>query len=221
MPKILQFRPKDNKKTKKILTIFAENATPNKMPVINKTLTDREKAAITFVFHTPGATWKQAYIIADERSTAEAGKSKYINTQVSRWRNLDKVQNYIKYLHAIQYERDQEQKQRYKKELEKEIEKEIEENEETQGNKDSGGNEGRRRSGRGAVDYSDPNERRQLYNRIITEAKCDPKTQLDAAKLIEQTQRDDRQAAQERRQVAAYLPQRCYNCPLYLDKKFK
>lgn len=65
------------------------------------------------------------------------------------------------------------------------------------------------------IDYNDPEARRNLYNTIIAEAADDPKTQLDAAKIIEQTQRDDKQAARERKTVVFFTPARCHNCELY------
>ena len=71
------------------------------------------------------------------------------------------------------------------------------------------------------IDYNNPEARRQLYNRIISEAADDPKTQLDAAKLIEQTQRDDRQAAQDNRVQRVYLPESCDMCPLYQKARAK
>ena len=65
------------------------------------------------------------------------------------------------------------------------------------------------------VDYSDPKNRQRLYNEIIATAKDDPKTRLDAAKVFEQVQRDDREAAKAQKQSRVYLPLACHDCPLY------
>ena len=65
------------------------------------------------------------------------------------------------------------------------------------------------------IDYYDPANQRTQINRIIAESDDDPKTQLDAIKTIQQTQRDDKQAARDQKQVRSYLPLRCESCPLY------
>ena len=48
--------------------------------------------------------------------------------------------------------------------------------------------------------------------RIIAESSDDPKTQLDAIKAIQQTQRDDRQAAKDSQIQRFYTPIQCRDC---------
>jgi len=75
------------------------------------------------------------------------------------------------------------------------------------------------RSGR--IDYYNPENQRKQINRIIEQAADDPKTQLDAIKAIQQTQRDDRQAAKDNQIQRFYSPLRCHKCPLYQRRKAK
>lgn len=64
------------------------------------------------------------------------------------------------------------------------------------------------------VDYSDPANRKRLYNEVIRDASDDPKTRLDAAKVFEQIQRDDRQAAKDSQIQRFYTPLACRDCPI-------
>ena len=66
----------------------------------------------------------------------------------------------------------------------------------------------------GSVDYTRPEAQRELLNSLINESN-DPKDKLDAVKVIISSQKDDKQAAREQKQVRFYLAQRCYECPLY------
>ena len=65
----------------------------------------------------------------------------------------------------------------------------------------------------GRIDYYDPQNQRRTINAIIDKAQDDPKTQLDAIKAIQQTQRDDRQAAKDNQIQRYYTPVSCRLCP--------
>lgn len=71
------------------------------------------------------------------------------------------------------------------------------------------------------IDYSDPRNRQRLYNEVIANSGDDYKTKLDAAKVFEQIQRDDREAAKAQKQSKIYLPLRCEQCILYQKQKKK
>ena len=71
------------------------------------------------------------------------------------------------------------------------------------------------------IDYENPNAQKNLLNKIIRESQDDPKTQLDALKVIQAGQKDDRQAAKERKQVQFYLPLCCTDCILYQKARKK
>ena len=70
----------------------------------------------------------------------------------------------------------------------------------------------------GSVDYTKPENQKRKLNAIIAGA-TDPGEALDALKVIISGQRADSQAAKEGRQVRAYLPLLCYQCPLYKEKR--
>ena len=79
-----------------------------------------------------------------------------------------------------------------------------------------GGKEHTKNGKRAQIDYNDPQERKRAYNRIIQESADDPKTQLDALKVFEQLQRDDKQAAKDNQIQRFYTPLKCHSCPLWL-----
>lgn len=64
-----------------------------------------------------------------------------------------------------------------------------------------------------AIDYTNPENQRKKLNQLVNNAE-DSKDALDALKVIIQGQKDDRQAAQERKQTALFLPISCDICPL-------
>lgn len=164
----------------------------------DKVMDDREKAAICFELLT-GITDRRTLIaIARKTDPNEKEPPKHIDAIASKWYNMDKVQTYRESLKRLLYQRDEQAREEGRQE-----ERKRKEGEKTP-----------KETPKNAADYNDPAQRRKLYNTIIIEAKDDPKTQLDAAKLIEQTQRDDRQAAQERKQTALFLPVSCDICPL-------
>lgn len=180
------------------------------MPGATTPITPREQAAIVAykLGFLPDA--KTAYFAAEDKPVKEVAK-KGINSYVSRWMNSEKIQRFSEYVDRFLADRDADARRRGREEARKGYEDEgrpaESERTETQRGK--------------VVDFYDPANQRRQINRIIAEASDDPKTQLDAIKAIQQTQRDDRQAAQDRRQVQAFLPLRCQNCPLYERAKPK
>lgn len=171
------------------------------MPGHATNMTDREKAAILALRMGIIPDPKTAFIAAHDSATKDV-PMKSINSYVSKWMHSDKVVQFNEYINRLLADRDADARQRGRDEAVKEIEK----------GEESNRTENRRK---GLIDYSDPANRRQLYNEVIRDASDDPKTRLDAAKVFEQIQRDDKQAARDQRQVRAYLPLRCDSCPLY------
>lgn len=179
------------------------------MPGPTTTITDREKAAIFAFIAGIFPDWKTAYIAADERPERELITLKALHTQVSRWSNSDKVKTFVDYCRRFLSDRETDARKRGREEAERSFYG----NDATEGNKRTDGD------GKRAVDYYDPMNQRKQINRIIAESADDPKTQLDAIKAIQQTQRDDRQAAKEGRSVRVYLPLSCDICPLWQKAK--
>ena len=185
------------------------------MPGATTKITPREKAAILLFAAGIETDWKELYLIAEDKSRRDAESIKEIAPQVSRWKTSDKVKNALADFQRIFADRDADARRRGAEE-ERRRQEEKQQAGSNEGNNDKPGGKFAR-----AVDFYDPENQRRQINRIILEAGDDPRTQLDAIKAIQATQRDDKQAARDQRQVRAYLPQRCESCPLYLKARKK
>lgn len=177
------------------------------MPSTYKAITDREKAAILAYKLGLIQDQRSAFIAAEDSTIKDAANRKSIDTLSSRWFKCEKIANFSAYIDRLLADRDADARQRGRDEaltMDKPGESDRTDNQR-----------------RGPVDFYDPANQKRQINRIIQEAKDDPKTQLDAIKAIQQTQRDDRQAARDQKQVQAFLPIRCNLCPLYLKKRQK
>lgn len=176
------------------------------MALINKKLTEREKAALIMYVYGYCQDWRKLYAIAVDTSHDLALRDINIAVYASRWKNTAKVREFL----AKEKERREiwlgKERERIAGEIREQTDSVCTEKE-------------KRAKITNFVDYSDPDNRKQLYNQVIAASIDDPKTQLDAAKMFEQIQRDDKQAAREQRQVRAYLPITCDICPLYQRAK--
>ena len=171
------------------------------MSLQSKKISEREKAVLYYHVFGNVDDWKLLYNLADDRKTEITPK--FIDTLVSKWKNSIKVVTFLQELYKLKADHDAQEREKGRKEERQRIENtERTEREEKKGVSIT-------------VDYSDPENRKRLYNEVIRKAGDDPKTQLDAAKMFEQIQRDDKQAAREQKQVRAYLPLLCHDCPLY------
>ena len=171
------------------------------MALRSKKLSELEKAVLYYHVFGNIDDWTQLYIIADNTNTDE--KPAYFGSEVSKWKNSEKVQAFLQKIKKDKADQDANERLKGREEERKRIE-------DTERTKNEAQND------LGTItDYSDPENRKRLYNEVIRKAGDDPKTQLDAAKMFEQIQRDDKQAAREQKQVRAYLPLLCHDCPLY------
>ena len=184
------------------------------MPGQTTKLTNRERAAI--LLHAAGLEddWTELYFIAEDKSRKDAESVKFVAASVSRWKNSDKIKNCLSEFRKLLADREADARTEGREEGRR---TEAERMERGGGSEPTESN--RRREFAAPVDYYDPENQRKQINRIIQESSDDPKTQLDAIKAIQQTQRDDKQAARDQKQVRAYLPQRCETCPLYLKAR--
>ena len=162
---------------------------------------EREKAVLFALAAGQLEGWKQAFILSSQKSEADVSNQKNITTSAERWRRRPDI------IQAF------ERAQKYVRELIQEGRTERE----TETATDNVSTKTRQAS---RLDYYDPANQRKTINAIIEAAKDDPKTQLDAIKAIQQTQRDDRQAAKDQQTQRIYSPLRCYECPLH-DKALK
>lgn len=191
------------------------------MPGPNSKITNREKAAILAVVFGIVDDWTEAYIVAEDKSLEEAKQLKFIASAVSRWRKSDKVKNTVKEFQKLIADRDAEERQKGREEAFSEItHNQNEDNNESENESECFETKAKRNFAK-PIDYSDPENRKRLYNEVIRKAKDDYKTQLDAAKMFEQIQKDDKQAAREQKQVRAYLPIMCKECALYERARLK
>lgn len=183
------------------------------MSLQGKNITEREKAAL--YYHVFGGLddWKQLYKIADA-STDGKDEIKFFDIYISKWKNSPKVKAFINDLQT-------EKATRYAAERIKganEIKPDHSTGENKPGESESIEPKPERKLTK-IVDYSDPKNRQSLYNEVIARSADDPKTQLDAAKMFEQIQKDDREAAKAQKQNRVYLPLSCHDCPLYMKAK--
>ena len=180
------------------------------MPGQTTKITNREKAAILMKAAGIEDDWTELYLIAEDKSRKDAEKIKFIATVVSRWRNSDKVKKCLAEYERLFADRAAEERQR----ATEEERRRQEEKQKTGGDSDQNAGKPGGKFAKG-LDFYDPENQRRQINRIIQEASDDPRTQLDAIKAIQATQRDDKQAARDQKQMRAYLPIRCNACPLY------
>lgn len=167
------------------------------MPGPTTPITPREKAAILALKFGLLPDQKSAYIVAEDKPAKEVNP-KGIDTLASRWMKSEKIQSFSEYIDRLMADRDADARQRGREEAE--TGRRAEDNERTPS-----------KPGR-AVDYYDPANQRKQINLIIAESSDDPKTQLDAIKAIQQTQRDDRQAAKDSQIQRFYSPIQCRDC---------
>ena len=186
------------------------------MPKQAAPINARQKAAVFALAAGILADWTECFIAASENRTKEAEKVAATFSNVSHWKSSKKIRDYYDECREriardqarIQLQGIEEGKREAKKESEEETT--TGENERTKTKRPAA-----------IVDYYDPANQRTQINRIIAESGDDPKTQLDAIKAIQQTQRDDKQAARDQKQVRSYLPLRCESCPLYAKARAK
>lgn len=167
-----------------------------------KELTIREKSAIAYALIFEDASPSDLLRLSRDCPISETDKLKHLPSSATHFWQSERIQSYLNERKAILAAKDERIRQEGRDEALKGME---------------------RRPGQAvdSLDYSDPIARKRLYNDIITQSKGDPKTQLDAAKMFENIQKDDREAAKAQKQSRVYLPLTCHNCPLYLKAKSK
>lgn len=180
------------------------------MPLLNKTLTDREKAAIYMHVFGGVDNWQQLYAIADS-GNGTIDQASITNKYPSRWKNTPKIQEYIKTLERKKYDLLRDEREKGFQEGKDNVLNSV------HNNSENGTNVPKRST---FVDYSNPENQTRKLNELVNSAS-DPGEALDALKVIIQGQKADREAAKEQKTVRAYLPQTCDNCPLYLKARKK
>lgn len=164
----------------------------------DKELTLKDRVAIKALVYGFIQNWYDAFAVAFDGKLANLEKLKSIKTLVSRWKNNPNVIAYYnECLYLLNQDKDK-----------------AKGGESLTDGKDQGESVHTKTKGQKAVDYSNPQNQMEKLNDLVNSAS-DPSETLDALKVIIQTQKADRDAAREGKQVKAYLPITCNDCPLY------
>lgn len=173
------------------------------MGIINKKLTDREKAAIYWHIFGGVDDWKALYLAAlDEPYT---GPEKNLSDFASKWKRTPKIQAYIETVRESRFKILQAAQQKGFEEGRAAVMDNVH-TEPANGARSTK-----------FVDYSDPANQARKLNELVNTAD-DPGEALDALKVIMQAQKADREAAKDNKIARFYLPLQCSGCPL-LEKR--
>ena len=172
------------------------------MALLNKNLSEREKAAIHLHIYGGVNNWPLLYRIAVPDSFPDESL-KGLSDLASKWKRSPKIQTYLQTV--------QEQKFLYEQKIKAAA---IEAGDNVRTNSDMSTQKEKN------IDYSDPANQARKLNELVNSAD-DPGEALDALKVIISTQKADREAARDKKAVGAYVPITCYDCPLYLEAKNK
>lgn len=171
-----------------------------------KRATAREKAILFALAAGYIDTWETAFILSRQESEADADKLKSRKSSVTHWKQHPEIQNAYNYAITALNLRDEDTTKKALAQAGKVDEGET-------GPQLAGDSNRTKPAKAGRIDYYDPQNQRRTINAIIDKAQDDPKTQLDAIKAIQQTQRDDRQAAKDNQIQRYYTPVSCRLCP--------
>ena len=169
-----------------------------------KKATAREEAILFALAAGYIATWKDAYLLSRDKAEAETDADNLNGSIVTRWKQREDINRSYNSALLFLSKRDQATRAQAAKQMQ-------DQRKEEEGSADSNRTQKAKPAN---LDYYDPANQRTQINKIIQEAQDDPKTQLDAIKAIQQTQRDDRAAARDQKTVQFYRPLRCRDCPL-------
>ena len=173
----------------------------------NLVLTEREKAAIRLAIYYPNKIPKQElYRIAYRGRYEDTEQISDVPAVASRWWDSKKVQGFYQTEKAA-YDS---LRQAERASIQADCEARLRATQSGTGDDDAAG---------GIIDYSRPENIRRKLNQIINTA-ADSGEALDAIKLLLARQSEIApEHRPEGRQVRAYLPLQCYQCPLYVKEK--
>lgn len=173
---------------------------------MQKMLTLREKAVLYALAAGCVETWTDAYIAASNENETITRQRPGLSTMVQRWKSRQDVKDaYLNAQRAI-VEKESDAIRRHKEEEGGTEERTTGEGERTTTTTSPG-----RRT---TVDYTDPKNQARKLNELVNKADNTGEA-LDALKVIIQSQKADRDAARDGKQVRAYVPITCDACPLY------
>jgi len=170
------------------------------MAIINRKLTELEKAAIYMHVYGGVNDWVQLYAIAD--GIKDKNDLSINRTTVYKWKNLPKIQSLIETVTREKISLLEAEKNRGFEDGRKSVLDNVSTDVPKHGTSAK------------YVDYSNPANQSRKLNELINTA-TDSGEALDALKVIIQTQKADRDAAKAGSVVNAYVPITCNDCPLY------
>lgn len=169
------------------------------MPIVNKQITEPEIASIYYHIFGGCDNWLTLYAIADNKKPEQIRN----RTAVYRWKNSTKIQKLVA---KIQAEKDGITKNfapiKHGAEIGTGGNVSTETDTETETRKPK------------YKDYSRPDNQTEKLNELVNTA-TDAGDALDALKVIISAQRADKESAKDGKQVRAYVPISCTECPLY------
>ena len=176
------------------------------MGLQGKNISEREKAVLYYHIFGGVTDWNLLYLLADN------GKENGVTNPslVSKWKHSEKVENALNEIRQkwalITAEYQEKGKDIARAEI---IEKGDNKRTKTADKKPIS-----------EIDYTNPINQTKKLNELINNA-TDQNEVLDALKVIISSQRADKESAKQGRQVRAYIPINCTDCPLYQDIKQK
>lgn len=173
-------------------------------------ITHRERVALFALAAGYIENWTDCYIAASQENEDTTRRRGGLNTTVQRWKNRTDIKDAFEAAKNNIFKHDEEVRRRYRAELE---ERKGEDNQHD-GTGDNERPEIRRGSRRGTIDYLNPENQAAKLNELVNKADSTGET-LDALKVIIATQKADRDAARDGKQVKCYVPMSCDICPLY------
>lgn len=185
---------------------------------MQKPITTRERCAVYALAAGVVNNWTDAFIVSTQDHEDVTRRRGGLTTMVTRWKQRQDIKDL--YLAAQRYfmERDDEAVKRWQREHPNNNPGNTGDLAGNQSGDGNGGNictEAQPTAKRGTmVDYTNPVNQSKKLNELINRADNTGEA-LDALKVIIQTQKADRDAARDGRQVRAYVPISCNDCPLY------
>ena len=170
-------------------------------------LTLKEKVAIQAIVFGIIKNWYDAYTIAYDGRADDLTRKRSLKTIVSRWKNHPKIKAF--YNDCISIYNQQQNTIQPQQTAE-------------DGKQENGKGESihTKREKTAFVDFSNPQNQMQKLNELVNSSEDVGET-LDALKVIISSQKADRESAREGKQVKAYIPMTCNNCPLYTKRAKK
>lgn len=182
-----------------------------------KPITEAEKAGLLYKYYNGIKSYKIAFCIAFPQRV-ERIKEENLNVEVSKWKNSQRVQNYVKTLQTLDNARLENYARLKTKEMIQNPKTDTRgENGQERGS-DQGGESGKGTLSDGWVNFQDISEFLNFCERqanIIT----DEKERQNYLKMISDLLRYKEQDTQEKEVQRFYTPLNCSQCPLYKKEK--